>query len=40
MHDYMLRRIFSIMRDLDTPGVCPYRAVYGKSVRIYVNRRQ
>ena len=28
----MLRRIFSIMRDLDTPGVCPYRAVYGKNI--------
>lgn len=40
MSDYILRRIFSIMRDLDTPGVCPYRAVYGKNMRIYVNRRQ
>lgn len=30
MPDYMLRRIFSIMRNLDTPGVCPYRVVYGK----------
>ncbi len=36
----MLRRIFSIMRNLDTPRVCPYRGVYGKNVRIYVNRRQ
>lgn len=36
----MLRRIFSIMRNLDTPGVCPYRGVYGKNVCIYVNRRQ
>lgn len=36
----MLRRIFSIMRNLDTPQVCPYRVVYGKKVRIYVNRRQ
>lgn len=36
----MLRRIFSIMRNLYTPGVCPYRGVYGKNVRIYVNRRQ
>lgn len=36
----MLRRIFSIMHNLDTPGVCPYRAVYDENMRIYVNRRQ